>query len=264
MSITKKNHYNPTFWTAFWNYDYYHNADYRKENSSRYQNVYSLNLKGNKILQTTVENVFYEKKMGLAEIDENTVLDFEDFFTTYENLPKKSLLDVIQQNEINSLEEKTWVSSFIADLMIRHYENFNRLVERYISDGKKKLDFVIDLGKDYSSTDFHKSQIIPLVSSEWIIYKSEKFKFPLGDNPVLINNKNILIAISPKMLLKINYNKIVKPESKCIIKHKINCFLYKEFIYRTIDSSNREIIFNNKEFLEKLQKSKVYRKKQKN
>jgi hypothetical protein len=264
MSITKKNHYNPCFWTAYWNYQYYHNEEYRRENSPRIQKIYSLNIKADNIFPQTTEKVFYEKRMGLAKINDDAILDFEDFFTTHENLPKKVLIKVIEQNNIESLEEKTLIASFISDLMIKHYENFNSSVDKYISHGKKKIDFLIDLNNNYSSTVFHKSQIIPLIASEWIIYLSKEFKFPLGDNPILINNKNILVALSPKMLLKINYNKLVMPEKICEVKHTMNCYTYRDFVYRTIASSNREIIFDNIDVLEKWRKSKVYLKKVKN
>ncbi|XLS29624.1 hypothetical protein ACJD0Z_02110 [Flavobacteriaceae bacterium M23B6Z8] len=264
MSITKKNHYNPCFWTAYWNYQYYHNEEYRRKNSPRIQKIYSLNIKADNIFPTITEKVFYEKRMGLAEIKDDVILDFENFFTIQENSAKSVLIKVIKQNNIESLEEKTWIASFIYDLMIRHYENFNSLVDKYISNGKNKIDFLIDLNNDYSSTEFHKSQIIPLIASEWSIYLSKEFKFPLGDNPILINNKNILLAISPKMLLKINYKKHVTPEKICEIKHKMSCYTYRNFVYRTITSSNREIIFDNIDVLEKWRKSKVYLKKVKN
>ncbi|HEX9827973.1 MAG TPA: hypothetical protein VGA80_15345, partial [Flavobacteriaceae bacterium] len=217
MSITIKNHYNPCFWTAYWNYEYYHSKEYREANLPRNQKIYSLNVRADKVLPETTKKVFYEERMGLAEINKEAILDFEDFFTTYEDLTKKTLFNVIQQNEIKSLKEKTEISSFIADLILKHYENFNSLVDKFINDGKKKIDFLIDLKQNYSSVDYHNKTIMPLVASEWILYISTEFKFPLGDNPVLINNKNILIALSPKMLLKINHNRFVTPETKCEI-----------------------------------------------
>ena len=263
MTITKKNHYNPCLWTAYWNYNYYHNIDYRKSTSPRIQRIKSLNLKADKIICTTTEKVFFEKRMGLAEVSENKVIDFEDFFTSSENLVKKTLFEVIQKNGIDTLEEKTNISSFISDLRIRHYENFNGLVKKYSKKGKQKIKLFAELISDYSSTDFHNSQIIPLLSSEWIIYKSKDFKFPLGDNPVLVNNKNILIALSPKMLLQINYKKKVLPNVKCKVRYKMNYFKFKEFMHRTINSTNREIIFNDIIVLEKWKKSNVYNKKTK-
>ncbi len=264
MSITIKNHYNPCFWTAYWNYEYYHSQEYREANCARNQRIYSLNVRANKVLPEKTRKVFYEERMGLAEINKEAILDFEDFFTTYENLTRKTLFNVIQQNDIKSLKEKTEISSFIADLILKHYENFNSLVDKYINDGKEKIDFVIDLKQNYSSVDYHNKTIIPLVMSEWIIYTSTEFKFPLGDNPVLINNENILIALSPKMLLKINLNKFVSSETKCEIRKKMNYYTYKDFIYRTIASSKREIIFNDFDLLEKLRKSKAFMNKKKN
>ncbi|WP_179009704.1 DUF4238 domain-containing protein [Winogradskyella forsetii] len=264
MSITKKNHYNPCFWTAYWNHDYYHNHEYRKSANARNQKIQSLNLKGNKILPSKTEDVFFEKRMGLANVSENEVLDFENFFTTSENLIKEPLFSIIEKNEIDSLEEKTHISSFISDMILRHYKNFNGLIDDYNKKGKQKIELFIDLKNDYSTSDFHKAQIIPLLSSEWIIYQSKDFKFPLGDNPILMNDKNILFALSPKMLIRINYKKKVLPDTACVVKHKMNYFTYRNFMRRTIISSDREIIFNEVGVLEKWRKSKVYQKKQKN
>jgi hypothetical protein len=68
--FTKRNHYNPCFWTALWNEDYY--IRYCSGRAGKYyprqQPVYALNFQAGKILSTTVERVHFHKDLGVAEI----------------------------------------------------------------------------------------------------------------------------------------------------------------------------------------------------
>lgn len=288
MLITKKNHYNPCLWTAYWNFNYYHNEDLKNSQKARNQQIYSLNLIGNKILTTTVEKVFYEKGMGIANITYNSVLDFtkrnqphdfndiqntpkkyfndlimdfENFFTILDELIQNPLKSIIHKNEINTIEDKIHIASFIVDLKLRNYKNFNNLVYLNSQQKKPKFELFWNLKKDFSDPEYLMKMIIPIVASEWILYRSNKFSFPLGDDPILINRKNILFALSPKMLLKINFRKKVPPENICIIKDNINFLNYKDFMGRTVQNSYREIIFSDKAVLEKLKNSRVYKNK---
>lgn len=77
MEITKRTHYNPCFWTAYWNPDYYQSAiqGLKVGQKPRDQMVYSLNIKANKILRTKVKSVHYEKNLGVAEITYEEALE---------------------------------------------------------------------------------------------------------------------------------------------------------------------------------------------
>jgi len=70
LGLTKKNHYNPCFWTALWNIDYFNAFKNHCETKllARNQKVFSLNIKADKIIPTTTENVHFEKHLGIAEI----------------------------------------------------------------------------------------------------------------------------------------------------------------------------------------------------
>ena len=58
-AFTRRNHYNPCFWTALWNEDYFREycSDTAGGSSPRDQVVYALNLRAAKVLRTTVEKV---------------------------------------------------------------------------------------------------------------------------------------------------------------------------------------------------------------
>jgi hypothetical protein len=78
-----------------------------------------------------------------------------------------------------------------------------------------------------------------------------------------MNNKNLLIALSPKLLLRINLKKSVVPEKVSTLKRSINNFLYQNFLKRTILSASREIIFCDSVLLKKIQKSRNYKQRKK-
>ena len=76
--FTWRNHYNPCFWTALWNRAYFEawragTADVAR---AREQTVYALNLRGDKIRQTNVDGVHFEKNLGVAEITPESAKDF--------------------------------------------------------------------------------------------------------------------------------------------------------------------------------------------
>src|SRR5437870_3956313 len=70
VHLTTKNHYNPCFWTAHWNPVYMECAlrGKRNQESARNQRVFVLNVKSNKIYRVSVENLHYDKNLGIAEI----------------------------------------------------------------------------------------------------------------------------------------------------------------------------------------------------
>ena len=77
-AFTRRNHYNPCFWTALWNEDYFREycSDTARGSSPRDQVVYALNLHAAKVLRTTVEKVHFHKDLGVAEIDPESARRF--------------------------------------------------------------------------------------------------------------------------------------------------------------------------------------------
>lgn len=78
MSITKKNHYNPCFWTAFWNIEYLdsHRNNAIENLDPRKMNVCVLNLKANKIILQKTEKIFFERNAGLAVVSEENIINY--------------------------------------------------------------------------------------------------------------------------------------------------------------------------------------------
>ena len=78
MDVTKRNHYNPCFWTALWNVAYYHDfiLTTALDAIARDQVVHVLNIKSQKVYPTTVERVHYDKNLGIAEITKCAAKEF--------------------------------------------------------------------------------------------------------------------------------------------------------------------------------------------
>jgi hypothetical protein len=140
--LTKKNHYNPCFWTAHWNPDYFRAV---KPNllrpRARDAMVYALSVKANKAFETTCKDVHYDKHVGIADItpvaakdfyrrrfpdrylafeeqmkehDYDVFIDFEEFFRGMEGLlPYKALLEVIKTNTIAGATNKANLAHFV-------------------------------------------------------------------------------------------------------------------------------------------------------
>ena len=77
-AFTKRNHYNPCFWTALWNRNYFEDwaASRQAGEGARDQVVFTLNVRADKIFPTKVANVHYEKNLGVAEITPESMKRF--------------------------------------------------------------------------------------------------------------------------------------------------------------------------------------------
>lgn len=244
-----------------------------------------LNLRSNKILCQKTDNVFFEKKAGIATITKeealeycrrflpdqyedlriyydkdpsDLIIDFENHFTGLEDSYKESLEDAIINQRISNIVHKTEISFFIAFQLLRNHTSLQQAEEYYKQQNLAK--FVVFLDLKHTLSDTHKlgSLILPYVSSRWTLYLSKKMILPLSDNPVLYRPKHILIPISPDVLLEIETDKKVNPSRLCRVKRGIPKGLVGEVIQRTIENSSRELASCNEDSLVKIQKSETY------
>ncbi|MGH7489086.1 MAG: hypothetical protein ACREMY_26305, partial [bacterium] len=78
MSFTQRNHYNPCFWTALWNAEYFEaiHAGTERPDPARKQIVSVASLKSGNVFRSTVEGIHYDKGLGAAEITRGAAEDF--------------------------------------------------------------------------------------------------------------------------------------------------------------------------------------------
>jgi len=286
LEITKRNHYNPCFWTAFWNSEYYSSKPMAPAKlEPREQLVNALNVKSNKIYITNVENVHFDKDIGLAEITLDSAkkfckkyqpdkykefcrnskedqypifLDFEDILTGLEGLRSyKTLLTVIKSSYIVSIQEKTFLAAFVYIQAIRSHAIMNSALEWNTRIGIEKFEYIYLLKWGLANRDLLMQQIGPLIFSKWRLYKTTVDKFPLTDSPVLINPESVMIALSPRLLLEIQLT-IPTIDDIAETVEGIDDAKLDEFRQRTIGNTFREIIFSNRKTLEEWKETQEF------
>ena len=271
LKPTIENHFNPCFWTAYWNFNYLDAKRKGKKISKppREQIVYNLNIKANKILLDKTKNLFIQKRAGIAEIKndkeyqrlkenapnqielpfeaDDLILDFENHFTEFENVSKGAIEKTIVSKKIETIEDKTFIAFFILMQSFRNHRNLDNFISDNVKEGRSKLDLFIELKNSLTNRDKLASILIPIVYCKWKIYSTNKPIFPLTDHSVLNKNDNIFFPISPDLLIEVKLGK--KTEEICSYSNKISKWKYLRFKNRSILFGTREIIFGNDELL---------------
>jgi len=271
MDITKRNHYNPCFWTALWNRAYYKKAiaGVATIDPPRKQVVHALNIKSQKIYPISAERVHYDKNLGIAEISrsaaesfvrryhpnryeqfvaENAIssypvyIDFENIFTGIEATPAyQTLLKVATTQIVGNIVEKCYLASFVVLQNLRSHSMMNSMIDWHEETGREKFEHLVVLKWMLSDPDFLFNLINPLINSKWNIYKASDHCLPLCDSPILIQPESIMIALSPQLLLEIRVD-TPAPEGNIPTCQEIDSTLLEEYRLRTIGNTFREII----------------------
>lgn len=275
--MTIKNHYIPCFWSAYWNFEYLNakreNFDYSYQ--SRKVNLLTLNLKSNKIYTVKTEDIFLEKKLGLAKVlskadssennkaDEITY-DFENLFTAMENSYKDALENLITNHKKIDEETKFFLASIIVCQNLKNPILLKDMEDFYKIFGMGKIEMLNSLHSKLSDYQQLAKFYVPIITPKWKIYIIKKNIFPICDNHILGRNHNIMFAVAPNIMIEIDLKEDNYYIGQCVIKRKISYFKYREFIKRTIRNTSKNIVFGEKELLLKIQKSNTYKKHLKN
>lgn len=286
MNIARKNHFNPCFWTAYWNRDYYSQvATTGKRSNPRSQRVFALNVKANKVVNLTVENVHYDKHLGVAEVtphdlkafckryfpeeyesvcrdldaDPETVyLDFEPVLSGIENTQAYQVLhDVIPKQRIDTQIERSFVASFLYIHMLRGHAILNSLVQLAELGQRPKFELFWEIKHALSDPLFLGRQVIPFYEAEWTLYSSSTDDFALCDSPVLGGESIGFTAISPHLLLQFDLSKKCSNDGT-VVASPVTDDILSEFRERTIGNTFREIISSNQRLLESWQKTDAF------
>lgn len=287
MIDTVRNHYNPCFWTAHWNSDYYRGAvDGRVDlPSAREQRVHVLSVKADKIYTQTVENVHCDKHVGLAEISREgfaafisrhhpdqydafmrdtegiypVYMNFEQIVTAMEGMdPYRVLIEAVRRGKIVSREEKAFIAIFIIFQLLRSHAIMNSMLEWHDELQIEKFEHFVSLRWLLMDEKLMYRLVQPMMSSRWTFYSTAADEFPLCDSPILIKPENILVALSPRLLLEIDRT-ISEPDDHWRDREGIPRHKLAHFRRRTIGNTFREIIFGNPSVLEEWQKSRHFR-----
>lgn len=271
MKFTKRNHYNPCFWTALWSPDYYHstNSGTAQIKVARKQVVYALSVKSGEIFKTKVESVHYDKSLGVAEITREAAedfvrryhpnqydefllsnkyseypafIDFEDILTAIEKLPPyQTLLRIAVTKKIDNSMDKANIGAFVALQCLRSHAVMNSMIDFHLELGRSKFEHFINLKWVLGDTKTLFNLVNPIVSCQWNLYIANNQSLPLCDSPILVGAENIMVALSPSLLLEINPN-IISSEDTLPSSYTLSIDKYNEYRRRTIGNTFRELI----------------------
>lgn len=244
---------------------------------ARDQEIFVLSVKANKIIRTSVQNVHFDKNLGVAEITpdaarefcrrnfpeqyqefsesvrtnpETVYVDFEDILAGIEKTPAYSvLLEVIKKQRLDTLQDKAFVAGFIIVHHLRCHAMMNSMLEFSKSVGIEKFEYFWMLKHMLGNAHYLYRLVAPLVASKWILYRTKEHAFPLTDSPILVRSRNMMVALSPRLLLEINL-KMPASEDEWKIKNSIKKGKLAEFRRRTIGNTFREIIFSDRRLLQ--------------
>jgi Protein of unknown function (DUF4238) len=284
-SLTQRNHYNPCFWTAHWNPQYFEAVRKgAKKPAARDQIVNVLSVKADKLYTSTVNSVHFEKNLGVVDVsmeaadefcrrhrpdryrsfrqnlspdDYPVTIDFESLFEGIEKLaPYQVLLEVIKKNCITSAEEKINIAHFIIFQRLRSHAIMNSVLEVAGKMGNHKLEPLIYLKWILSSHQLMHPQIERMTLSRWTLYRLDRDTFPLSDSVVSLKPGSIMATLSPRLLLEINLGTqdLGQRHQNWIEADKL-----AEFRRRTIGNSFREIIFGDQMLLEEWRNDGAFR-----
>lgn len=274
--FTDKNHYNPCFWTAHWNPEYFKAVKLKRHRpTAREAVVYALSVKANKVFKTTCKDVHYDKHLGIADItveaakdycrrrfpdkyekfeeamkehDYDVFMDFEEFFGGIEKLPPyQTLLKVIKTNTIAGAVHKTYLAHFVIWQHVRCHATMNAMLELHSNMGRQKFESLLDLRRELSNRDVMYRTVLPFAMSSWRLFHVDEDSFPLSDSAISLKPESVMVALSPRHLLEIDRT---VQGLECWHHNRISSDKLAEFRRRTIGNTFREIIFSNQAVLE--------------
>jgi hypothetical protein len=282
--FTKRNHYNPCFWTAMWNRTYFRaflDGDTERE-KAREQTVWVLNFRSARIYETKVDSVHYDKGLGIAEINtesmkrfcrkwfpseynglasyitehpESLYLDFEDILAGIESKGVyDSLMEAVKIGDLYSVEHKGFLTVTLIIHAMRSHEMMASMVEAASLRGMDKWEYFWLLKNVLGNPSMLARAVTPLACSRWVLYRTDDHRFPLCDSPVMINRDTVMVVLSPRLLLEINLNTLA-PENDWTVRDSINKSKFREFRRRSIENGFKQLIFSDREELEEWSKS---------
>ena len=284
--LAKRNHYNPCFWTAYWNPDYYRAAisDTCRTCKPRTQQVHALSIMADKIFETNVDSIHFDRLGGVGKLSGESLEDFvrrarpdrvdqflkyhdpeeyeisfdpEELLTKIEATPPYEVLrQVIRQRGIQSRMVKSNIGCFVVLQWLRSHAIMNAMLEWHAELGHNKFEHFYTLHSLLKNCEALATLALPLVACRWTLFKSASDEFPLCDSPILSQQhpQSIMVALSPRLLLEIQ-PQIRRASDARVVSRKSTRSKIAEFRRRTIGNTFREIIFGDRDVLEYWQKT---------
>ena len=291
MSLTKRNHFNPCFWSALWNETYHSHFMAGEESKlrARESQLIFLEINSNTILRLKADDVFFEKGLGLAEITqekalefcrrhhadryeefskdvesnpETLILDFENIFSGLEQMPiYTTMINSARTGKIETDMDKSWIAFFTTHHQLRSHAYLQNLFEAYEAKGRAKFEALIELKWALSRKDFMTEETVSAFRRKWTLYRTPRKIIPLSDAPIVGTPKMQFVTIAPDTLITIEYYNAdglgVEYGSR-IPTHVYNLFL------RTISKyATKGLVFSTEKAAEKWRESAAWKARRK-
>ncbi len=278
MDLSKDHHFNSCFWTANWNFDVLRalRSGVPLPGRSRDKIVYCWKLAPNKIVPLKTENCFVsknannvtvfhdqalemirqlaaEKKVVTNDVDEQStglVYSIENLFTDMEDLYRPTLLEVIRTGRIDDRKTKTMLCFFLFTQSLRNPTTWDYLKTSYTNadenedEGMGVLKMFVDVHRSMETHEQVMNAIMPFLSVKWLLYKTDRFLFPLSDHALLMTAGKMIIPLAPDMLLEVltkEPNSVDAPP--CLYQLKLSYGKYRLFRQVTRMSAENELVF---------------------
>lgn len=277
-AFTKRNHYNPCFWTGLWNPVYFEALRGGSPiDPARSQHVFALGVHANKVYPTIVDHVHYAKKLGVAEITpesmkrfvkkrfpdqyenlecyvdehpETLYMDFEDILTGVEQIARYDLLiDAAVRGGFSSTEHKGFITCWLAIQAMRSYEMMEWMIDSSESTGMPKWEYFWLLKNAWGNQNVLAHSTVALACARWTLHWTEEHRFPLCDSPVMTGANSVMAVLSPRLLLEIDLN-VASAEDSWIVRDGVSFSKYREFRRRSLLNTFREVISHDSQELE--------------
>ncbi len=286
-NFTLRNHYNPCFWTALWNREYY---DIIKNSTERNKKSRDYKLKGirfscDKIIENKADNLFFELHMGLVVLsirelrnlyyklpkdyifiskvnkfrikylswlipNWGIIIDIEPLFRVLESMNgTNAVLDLVKHGKIIDKTHKSLLATFIYTQQIRSPLTFSANYQKNKHANNPKAFSILDFILSLSNETEMYNVINLYTQCMWHIYTADIDIFPLSDLTIYEDKHNVIAVLSPRHLI------IIDKEHK-EDDEKYNISMSKElldFVFKiVIQNTFKDLVLENETVLNHL------------
>lgn len=277
--FTKRNHYNPCFWSALWCPTYYEKWLHGKTQSqvARNQVVYTLNFRSGHIHGAKVADVHYDKDLGVAEISSDSMrkfcrkwqpdmygeidaylaanpealyMDFEDVLTFVENCGVYDpLMQIAKEGRIASPWQKGVLACMLVVHAMRSHELMTSMTKHTLPPDAQKWEYFWLLRNAWANPLILARAVTPIALGKWTLFRTSQHHFPLPDSPVMIGQYSLMAVLSPRLLLEVELD-ATKHKGICVIRDRVPGSKYREFRRRAIRNTFKELVFSDDSILD--------------
>jgi hypothetical protein len=141
------------------------------------------------------------------------------------------------------------IAGFIIVHWLRSHAVLNSQIEWHQSLGIKKCEYFIMLKHGLSNPRLLFPMVMRIAPFHWHYYRTYSDTFPLNDSPVLITEPTVMMALSPRLMLRIDRTR-KQAESSISFSNYVPSEIMDEFRRSTIANTYREIIFSSSALLD--------------